>query len=251
MMSDLKLGLNWTATPPSPHLTGALADRRLEIPTTVDWLAEAATVGVTITNGNPRCNDLLRCCVVAGAYQAIRIMRAVAGGDTQDFTDQQVIDTYGLWAGYAGTDETDTGTDSRVAGILWGSKGLRWGQQLEDVPNVVPLALPSLRPAVAFLGPVQLDLSIPERWVSDIDTWDVAANDVPAGGHRVCAVGYTPLGLWVVSWGLRKFLTNAALAMYGLGAWACVSRSWLDATGMAPSALDYAALDAEGRTLAA
>ena len=113
------------------------------------------------------------------------------------------------------------------------------------------MALPSVRPAVAFLGPVQLDLAIPQQWVSDIETWDITPLDVPAGGHRVCVVGYDASGYSIVSWGLRKLLTPRALATYALGLWTCVSRSWLDATGKTPAGLDWDTLAAEGLKLAA
>ena len=249
----MKLGLNWIEVAPSSHLTGALSDRRLEIPTRCDWQDEACRIaGVVIANGDARGNTDHSCCVPAGAWQAVRIMRAIVAGDTRDFTTPQVMQTYADWSGYNWTPETDLGTRSDLAGALWGSKGLWWDDQLEDVPQVVPLGLDHLRAAVAFLGPVQVDLALPIAWQTE-SVWDAVDGPVGEpgswGSHRVCIAGYGPYLSNVVTWGEEVGITAAGLAKYALGAWASVSRSWLDATGKTPAGLDFDALAAEGAAL--
>ena len=246
----MKLGLNWIEVAPSSHLTGALSDRRLEIPTRCDWQDEACRIaGVVIANGDARGNTDHSCCVPAGAWQAVRIMRAIVAGDTRDFTTPQVMQTYADWSGYNWTPETDLGTRSDLAGALWGSKGLWLDDQLEDVPQVVPLGLDHLRAAVAFLGPVQLDVALRQDW-QDSATWGLSSAPL-WGAHRVVLTGYNLDGFDVLTWGKRVWISNAALAAYGLGAWACIDRLWLDTHGEAPPGLDLAALEIEARGMAA
>ena len=245
----MKLGLIHTAVPPSPHLVGVLAGVRADVPESVDWLAVAErAAGVRIANGDARGNVEHSCCVPVGAWQALRIMRAVVGGDSRDFTTQQVLGTYQAWASYDGTDATDLGTDSRKAGVLWASRGLRWCDQLLDVPNIVPLGLDHLRAAVALLGPTQVDLALRSDWMPS-QTWG-ASSAALVGDHRTVATGYNSDGFDLLTWGRRVWISNDALAAQGLAAWACVSRDWLTTLGTTPTGLDYVALENEGRMLA-
>ena len=253
--SRMRHGLNHVPVAPSPHLTRVLAEPALSAPALVDWEGAALrAAGVKVANGDPRLNDKLCCCVPVGAWQYIRTVRAVAAGDAGDFTDAQVEATYRAWGGYDGTPATDLGCNSDLAGARWTERGLRWNAQWEDVPQVIPIAPASFKPALAFLGPVQLDLALPTAW-QQTALWDVA--DGPTGepgtwgAHRVCLTGYGPYLFSVVTWGEEVNLTPGALAKYALGGWACVSRSWLDAAGATPSGLSLDALVAEGRALKA
>ena len=246
-----RLGLNHIPVPPSPHLTGVLAP--LDVPAVTDWLAMArARAGVQVCDGDTLGNDALGCCVPAGAYRGVQIMRAIVAGDARKPTAQQVAVLYRLWSGWDGTPATDHGTNSDKAAVMWMQFGIPWGDQFEDVPQVAPLGVASLRAAVAFLGPAQVDLALPIAWQTE-SVWD--AVDGPAGepgswgSHRVCIAGYGPYLSNVVTWGEEVGITAAGLAKYALGAWASVSRSWLDATGKTPAGLDFDALAAEGAAL--
>ena len=249
---DFPLGLNHVPVQPSPHLTGVLA--MPTIPAVVDLFGQAREIaGVTICDGDALGNADLSCCVPAGAYRAVQIMRAITAGDTRKPTADQVAVLYRLWGGWDGTPATDLGTNSDKAGAMWMRYGIPWGDQFEDVPQVVPLGIASLRPAMAFLGPVQLDLALPIAWQTT-SLWD--AVDGPEGepgswgAHRVCGAGYGPYLTSLVTWGEEVNITAAGLAKYALGCWACVSRSWLDATGKTPAGLDWDTLAAEGLRMA-
>jgi hypothetical protein len=247
---DMRLGLIHQPVPASPHLTGVLAP--LAVPDAVDWFdAVRQASSVTICNGKVRANDRRSCCVAVGALQYLRTIRAVYG-DERDFTDDQVLDLYAAW-GWDGTDAGDIGLNSVQAGILWSARGIQWCRQLEDVPNVLPIPLAHLRAALAFLGPCQLDLALPLAWQT-AKTWDVVDGpDGKAGSwgaHRICVGAYDAEAVTAVTWGVAQSITWDAVAEYGLGAWACVDRRWLETTSLSPAGLDYDRLAAEGAALA-
>jgi hypothetical protein len=184
-------------------------------------------------------------------------MRAVAKGDCRKPTAEAALALYKAWAGWDGTEATDLGTGSAKAAALWASCGLRWDEQDEDVPAIVPLdpAIGGhLRAAVAFFGPVQLDLAMPQAWEQMPQVWSTVSGSWGRpgswGAHRVCAARYDRQCLTVVTWGHVRAITWDAVGRYALAAWACVSRSWLDTTGRSPGGLDLDALAAEGRDLA-
>jgi hypothetical protein len=252
------LGLNHQPTIPSAQLADMLA--ALVPPDAADWCAEAnKAAGVVIADGNARGNADHGCCVVDGAFQRVRVARAIVAGDTRDFDWPQVDPVYRTWSGYDGTDATDQGCDSERAAVLWEQKGLRWSDEWLDLPtvrSVDPANVAHIKAAVAFTGPVQLDLALPLAWQDPASTvWTAISGPWGAkgswGNHRTCGTGYDKDGLYVLTWGLLRLVTWAALAAYALGVEACVSRSWLDVTGLSPGRLDLAALESEGRALAA
>jgi hypothetical protein len=256
-MRNYRLGLNHVPQEPSRLLSATLST--LVPPDAVDWEAEALKrSGIVAADGNARGNADHSCCVVDGAFQSIRVRRAIVAGDGRDFDWPEVDPIYREWSGYDGSDATDQGTNSEAAALLWEQKGLRWGQDWLDVPTIRainPANIMHVKSAVAFLGPTQIDLGLPLAWQQEQSTWTVIGGSwgQPStwGDHRVLATGYTSLGLVLLTWGLRRLLTWPALALYGLGAEATVSRSWLDTMGVSPAGLDLDALEREGRAVAA
>ena len=123
---DFPLGLNHVPVQPSPHLTGVLA--MPTIPAVVDLFGQArAIAGVTICDGDALGNAVRSCCVPAGAYRAVQIMRAITAGDTRKPTADQVAALYRMWGGWDGTPATDLGTNSDKAGAMWMRYGIPWG----------------------------------------------------------------------------------------------------------------------------
>lgn len=208
-------------------------------------------------DGDPLGNDTRRCCVEAAAWRTLQIWRAVVAGDTRRPTADQVLDTYHFWAGFDGTDVTDLGTASDTAAALWATQGLRWGDQLTDLPN--PFALDPtnarhLRCTIDRFGAVQLDLAMLRAW-DGLTTWPIIAgpdgepNDTDR--HRVCSGKCDRDFLYAISWGGEVRIPWDAVARYGLNAEGAVTRSWLDATGRSPGGLDLDALERISRSLAA
>lgn len=245
-----RLGLIHSPHPGLPRLAARMALDTLRPPAACDWHRQV------VLDGDALGNDLHSNCVPCGALRAVQIMRAVVAGDQRRPTAAQALDLYRQWAGWDGRPETDIGTASDSASIRWARSGIRWGEQWEDVPGIASIAAGNadhLRAAIAFLGPVQLDLALP-RSARGLQSWTPAAGPDGApgswGAHRVCAGKYDERYLYAVSWGVEIAMTPDFLARYAINAEACLSRSWLDVTGFSPAGLSLADLEAEMAALA-
>jgi hypothetical protein len=260
---DFCLGLIHAPRAPSRALGAALGG--VCPPASADWFTTAEKrTGVAICDGDALGNDTLSNCVPCGALRYEQIVRAIAKGDARRPTADMAKALYSRWSSWPAQ---DIGTDSAEAAILWATKGLKWDEQDEDVPSVVPVnaALGDhLRAAVVSLGPIQLDLAMPSAWRSVItraisEGHDVTLSSIAGswgqpgswGNHRMCAAQYDAQCVGAVSWGLKVRITWDAVARYALAAWVCVSRSWLDVAGLSPAGLDFPALAAEAQALAA
>jgi hypothetical protein len=233
----MRLGLIHRPAQPSERLGAALAAAPSP-PGACNWHALIAL------DGDALGNDVHANCVECAALRAVQIMRAAVAGDVRKPTAAEALALYRAWAGWDGSEATDVGTQSDVAEAQWSSKGIEWGVQWEDVPNLFPLDPQNaehLRAAVAFLGPIQLDLALPVEWERAV-VWDNAGAPGSWGAHRVCAGRYDARFLYVVTWGEERAIPWGALPTYALGATATVSRSWLDTNGRSPGGLDLAAL---------
>ncbi len=245
--SRRKLGLIHRPHPRLPRIGAALAGR--QPPVAVDWHRHIDL------DGDALGNDQVGNCVECGTLRAIQIMRTVAAGDRRKPATAEALALYRTWAGWDGTAATDLGTASDVAAALWASQGVAWGEQWHDLPTVAgfnPRIMSHLRAAIAWLGPVQLDLDLPAA-ARGQQVWSVV--DGPEGrpgswgAHRVCVGKYDSGGFRVVTWGLEMPVTEAFIETYALDATVAISRSWLDVTGRSPLGLDLDALAAESRAL--
>lgn len=237
----MRCGLIHNPDPRLPRIGTALS--RLVTPPACDW-----HTGHVDVDGDPLGNDDHSNCVPCGALRRLQAARSVAG-DQRKPTTIQALYLYRDWSGWDGTAATDIGTDSGLAATLWARNGIQWGWQWEDVPIIGvldPTNSAHLKAAIAFLGPIQLDLALPTAWEGKT-LWDVVSDadgGLPGslGNHRVCAGRYDADHLYVVTWGIEVRITWRALPVYALNAEATVSRSWLDTSGLSPAGLDMAAL---------
>lgn len=246
-----RLGLIHRPHPGLPRLAARMDLASLAAPAACDWHRAIAL------DGDALGNDQHGNCVPCGALRSIQIRRAVAAGDSRKPTADEALALYRAWSGWDGGDATDIGTASDVAAIAWARNGVRWDDQWEDVPAIVavpPAAIDALRAAIAFLGPIQLDLALPLAWQEAVSTWSVVSGSWGQPGswgmHRVCAGRYDQQCLYVITWGQERAIPWSAVARYAVNAEASVSRSWLDATGHSPTGLDLAALQRESLSLA-
>ncbi len=245
----LRLGLIHRPHPGLPRLAARMDLDAIKAPDACDWHQY-----VTL-DGDALGNDLHCNCVPCGALRRVQIARAVSAGDMRVPTAPQALDLYRRW-GWDGSEAGDIGLASDVAVLRWATGGVPWGGQWEDVPGIVTLApanLDHLRAAIAYLGPVQLDLALPLS-AQGLTSWTVAlgANGVPGswGPHRVCVGRYDGRHLYAVSWGIEIPMTADFVKQYAINAEAMVSRSWIDTLGVSPAGLDLAALARESAALA-
>lgn len=245
----MRLGLIHRPHPCLPRISAHLAGQ--VPPVVADWHGRIAL------DGDALGNDQVGNCVECGTLRAIQIMRAVAAGDGRKPTASEALALYRAWAGWDGTPggASDCGTASDVAAAQWASTGVAWGEQWRDVPAVAgfdPRIASHLRAAIAWLGPVQLDLDMPLS-AQDQETWSVGDGEAGRpgswGAHRVCVGKYDACGFTCVTWGVERPMTEAFVETYALDAMVCVSRSWLDVLGRSPLGLDLDALEAASRNL--
>jgi hypothetical protein len=110
--------------------------------------------------------------------------------------------------------------------------------------------------AIAFLGPVGITLALPAAaedpavWPKPPGTgtgWEPGS----LGWHRVCSGKYDGAVRVVRTWGLDVEMHPEFWSRYVVAADALLSREWLDATGFAPSGLDWEALAIDQQALRA
>lgn len=247
--SAYRLGLIHAPHPRLPRIGAALVG--LSLPPKVDW-HQAISL-----DGDALGNDQAGNCVQCGVLRAIQIMRSVAAGDTRKPSAAEALALYRAWAGWDGTAATDLGTRSDVAAAAWGATGVQWGDQWLDLPALAafsPAVVSHLRAAIAWLGPVQIDLDLPAI-ARDAKSWEVVDGPLSAPGswgpHRVCVGKYDNDGFYGVTWGMEMPMTEEFVETYALAGTAAVSRSWLDVVGHSPLGLDLDALEQASRRLAA
>ena len=244
-----RLGLIHRPHPGLPRLAARMDLDALKVPDACDWHQY-----ITL-DGDALGNDLHSNCVPCGALRRVQIARAVSAGDMRAPTAGQAVELYRRW-GWDGSEAGDIGLASDAAAFHWAAGGIPWGGQWEDLPGIValnPANLDRLRAAIAYLGPVQLDLALP-RSAQGVTSWTVVIGPDGAAGswgpHRVCVGRYDGRHFYAVSWGLEIPMTGDFVARYAINAEAAVSRSWLDTLGVSPAGLGLAELEREMATLA-
>jgi hypothetical protein len=235
---------------PAPPAIRPLAERAslslMTAPAAVDWHAACPADGDML--GNDRFGN----CVPVAELRAIQMRRANAGGDQWKPAEAQALGLYGRLTGFnPATGQPDDGTDTAAAMTTWCSTGIRVNSQDEDVPlwaSVDPANLEHVRLAIAYTGPVQITLALPQA-AQDLAVWAEAPGFGPAwaarswGCHRVISGKYDGPEFVVRTWGHDLAVHPKFWSAYVLAVDATLSREWLDTTGLAPSGLDWTALE--------
>lgn len=247
----MKTGLIHRPHPGLPRLATHLRLDDTPVPPAVEWHRRI------VLNGDALGNDVHSNCVEAAALRSIQIRRVWAAGDERAPTVDDALALYRRWSAWDGREITDIGTASDTAAARWAAFGIWWDEQWEDVPTIAaldPTNATHMRAAIAWLGPVQLDINLPAAW-QGLTSWTQAsgAEGAPGswGAHRVCASGYDAAYLYAVSWGRLVQITWDAIARYALNAETTVSRAWLDVDGRSPAGFDIDALESRAAALAA
>lgn len=169
-------------------------------------------------------NNQLGDCVVAARARRIGLLTGNAIGVPFVYTDAQLRGEYGRIGGYVeGAPSTDNGCDPTVSaddgvkiGYADGSHDAGW--VAVDVADWHEVMLANW----VTNGACDLSMALPTAWVTaqmprrDGDVWDVAGEPVPENGHCVAVVDHdAQRGLLVDTWGLRVWITPAAVARYG------------------------------------
>jgi hypothetical protein len=253
-MSALKLGAIHV---PAPRAIHRLAERArvalMTPPKSADWLAKCPA------DGDALGNDAVGDCVPCAELRTIQVRRAKAWGDGWRPTRALA---FGLYAALTGFDPVtglpDDGTDTAKAMASWAASGIRIDDQNLDVvrwATVDPADAAHIAIAIGHTGPVQVSLALPTA-AEDVTVWSqppgAGAGWEPAswGYHRVMAGAFDGVERMCRTWGQDVAIHPAFWSAYVVGVDAALSREWMAATGLAPSGLDWDALEQDIASLA-
>jgi len=237
---------------PAPRAIRPLAARaRLALmmpPKSADWLIRCPA------DGDPLGNDAVGNCVPCAELRTIQVRRANAWGDGWRPTRDTA---FGLYAALTGFDPVtgvpDDGTDTAKAMAAWAASGIRVDDQNLDVvrwATVDPADAAHIAIAIGHTGPVQVSLALPKA-AEDATVWSqppgTAAGWEPGswGCHRVMVGKFDGVERVCRTWGLDVAIHPAFWSAYALAVDATLSREWMEATGLAPSGLDWDALEGD------
>lgn len=211
-------------TKPRLHLAGLLAAAPTP-PQSVDWYTRVEQFPMYL-------NDELGDCTEAMVGHAIQSTSTYGDGATVTITDDDVLTAYERVSGYRpGHPATDQGAvlqdvfnDWRKIGV-GGHKALAFGE-------VRVTSRDQIKTAINVFGAVGLGLVVTQQMMDDFNAgngWSRAGGE-QLGGHAVVAVGYTPDGVYVVTWGEVILMTWQVFGRVVDEAWAPILPEWVNDT---------------------
>lgn len=205
-------------------------------PTLVDWTKGRTAWGMLL-------NDQLGDCTIAGALHAIEAW-CLNTGTPVAFTDQDALNYYESFDGYS---PADSSTDQ--GGILldvlnnWKSKGIN-GHGIQAYASVSPANVDEVRQAMALFGPLYTGMNFPNSAMGASE-WTVTPDTSIDGGHCVVLVSYNTVGPVAISWGALYQMTWEFFSAYFDELYAVISPDWFEQSGVDPTGLDLAQLQAD------
>jgi len=205
-------------------------------------------------------NNQLGDCVIAGMAHLVGVFSGNAGGPPAVYDQSEIIALYSAIGGYVpGHPNTDHGCDEQTALNYWQHHGAPTPKDNHEIAGWISVngADPGeYRTALWLFENLYCGLELPNAWINPFPSapgfvWNVAGPSVPANGHCVVGVGYTPKGVTICTWGMLGLMTDAAIAKYATTAGAgelytVVSHDALErATQKAPAGFDWSQLIAD------
>lgn len=247
MTADRRLGAIHTPPPPAIRPLAARAGlHMMKTPQEADWFAKCPADGDDL--GNNRYSN----CVAACDLRIIQARRANAWGDAWKPDTQMALSLYALRTGFDPVvGKPDDGTDTAMDMSDWAAVGIRLDSQNLDVihwATVDPQNDEHIAIAIGCLGPVAVTLALPLAW-KDLDLWAAAPGSGPDwepagwGLHRVPIGKFTGRERVARSWGNDLLIHPDSWTRFVGAVDAGLSREWLEATGLSPAGLDWAALE--------
>jgi hypothetical protein len=248
-LTDRKLGAIHTPAPPAIRPLAARAHLALMTPPrSADWLAACPA------DGDPLGNDAVGNCVPCAELRTIQVRRANARGDSWRPTRDKAFALYAALTGFNPmTGLPDDGTDTAMGMASWATGGIRIDEQNLDVvcwATVDPADAAHIAIAIGHTGPVQVSLALPKA-AEDLAVWSQPPGNGAGwepgswGCHRVIAGKFDGLERVCRTWGQDVVIHPAFWSAYVVAVDATLSREWMEATGLAPSGLDWDALQAD------
>jgi hypothetical protein len=203
-------------------------------------------------------NDIIGCCAIAGPAHIEMIWTHNASETPFDPTDDQVVSEYSLISGYDPKDPyTDNGCVLIQVMNAWRNNGL-FGRKILGYASINPQNIEHIKTAIHLFGAINIGLLLPASAQNQNDIWDVTDHSLSGdaapgswGGHCVVIGAYDSAQkqFTCITWGNHKTMTWDFFKAYCDEAYAMVSPDWITATGVAPSGVDIAALQADIKSL--
>lgn len=204
------------------HLAGLLAAAPPP-PQSVDWYSRVDQWPMFM-------NDELGCCTEAMVGHTIQNTSTYGDGATVTITDDDVLTAYERVSGYRpGHPETDQGAVLQDVFNDWRKTGVG-GHKARAFGEVRVTSRDQIKTAINTFGALGLGLVVTQQMMDDFNAgrgWSRAGGR-QLGGHAVVAVGYTPGGVYVVTWGEVVLMTWAVFNRTVEEAWAAILDEWVN-----------------------
>jgi len=202
-------------------------------------------------------NDIWGDCVIAGVTHTQDVIMANAGVPPLIYTKDQIQTLYGVCGFKPGQPATDQGCDIQTVLNYWKNTGAPAGShKIAGFLAVDPTNAQECRTAIWLFENLITGICMPDAWVNPAPsasgfTWDVAGAIDTNNGHCFPFFGYDANRFIISTWGMTGYLTNGALAKYGIASaygelYTVISQELIDvASQLAPNGLDWATLCAD------
>jgi len=197
-------------------------------------------------------NDALGDCVIACMGHIEGVFTGNVINPPLILPDSEIIALYSAIGGYVpGDPSTDNGCDEQTALNYWQQNGLVSGRnKITAWMGVDGHNLTEVRTAIWLFENLMFGVDLPDSWVNPMPSasgfwWGTGGAPDPNNGHCFAAVGYTPGGVQISTWGMLGNITHGAIKKYtttkGQGELYCVlSEDAISrATLKAPNGFDF------------
>jgi hypothetical protein len=206
-----------------------------QLPETVDYAPKAMS-----SLSRVYLNDRFGDCVIAGKYHTVGLWSGNDQGQAVLGTDQEVYSSYQQICGPG-----DNGCVITHVLDWMRSRGLPFGGALHTIDGYVACDWRNkdlVRAALYLFGNLTLGINLPDAWTRAA-VWDVTGSQI-VGGHDVCAVGYSPQGVQICSWGRVYTITWPAFRdqRWLEECYVLLGRDWYGDDSLSPGGVNVQAL---------
>lgn len=241
-MHNFKLGkLAPQHDPRVPHLSKHMMLAKAA--PSADWTKAVKAFSML---ANERAGD----CTAVGCLNLLRVWYANNGFDYEPTDD----DALALYAATSNYPKEDNGAVESLVLKHWRENGIvtPFGTDRILYAALNHLDLNELKLSIQLFGGCYLGIALPITAQTQDDIWSVvpdASDEIAApgtwGGHCVVALAYDPQFVTIATWGKLMKVTPGFLQKYLDESWAVISNDWLANSGVSPSGLNWAGLQAD------
>jgi hypothetical protein len=203
-------------------------------------------------------NDATGDCTCAAVYHAIQTWTSNASAIDNEPEDDALL-LYEQACGYvSGQPNTDQGGVEQDVLSYWMNPGAPTGvhggsrQKLAAFVEIDPRNIDDVKLAIATAGVAYIGFNVPDYMSQTPGSrWDYSPGQTYSiiGGHAVIAIGYTPLELHVISWGMLYPMAWSFWSEFVDEAYMLANQDFIESTGLNPAGLSLTELEAQMQAL--